>query len=905
LTDAVQAGTTRGLDSTQLQPFVAALNSEAAKRVQQKIPPRRWSSQHLASAAADLQALKELLQPSLAQLADLGRETRAELAQLTPSIAELARQAARQVQQSADETQRLAKAMEAEEVPHPQPPLRDLEAKLDSNEGSMKQLREGLADLASRQDLMNEQSAKLARDADAAASMAQGVKRKIQESIAAVHEQLATPPAMTEALKASAQTQAEAVATLQRIADHFESLEGATDGTVDQSPKAPMPTSPAGSLAEQFTPNSEMSQAHQNADRLRQLATLDPQRVLAELERELKKNPPMQAELSEIAKAASRDALETLEFTADQEHNLQTSLENSDPFFLDHKEQLRQELERAIQAAKSITDRWMPRVEHTTQRASQPATAQDLNLLRQELQKASEKVGVAGELEAFDRIFSTAKKLQTELDVFSRRLQREARELETIANQDQAIEAQRVRQQQREAEDLQSRYRDEDIKQAFNAERDQLQETRASELRRQRAEQQLKQRQRAWDDSQKQLEKKPESGSQSTLARQRQAELATARQDLATALAREEAAQARQQAVKQSREKIQLRTHEPLSKPNPLAQLGMRLAVDTAAAARQAAGNLQQALEAFSRQPPAAASDEAVITGDEEQQALGRSVLRAAEGLSRAARHEQRLENSSHSQMLSQQSQSIGEIATGPMHQAQEALGSAGQAPAEDSQRRGQATAQSQAALKTAEASLRSQAENLRQILEGSTANEQSSSVEGRTGSPANKPSLLSPLEMAQMLDELDFLLSKAAPGDKQPTDASSPTAQSPSAQGQQSPSKANGEPTQSAAPASAQTLADAAERLTSEMNQQRQAMESSTASMPSSGASESQSRNPTLPGQSTAGMVPAVDIESLEDWGKLREQSVDDAREGEREEIPAAYRLQVEEYFRRLSKRP
>ncbi|MFN9913137.1 MAG: hypothetical protein ACK53L_11160, partial [Pirellulaceae bacterium] len=76
-------------------------------------------------------------------------------------------------------------------------------------------------------------------------------------------------------------------------------------------------------------------------------------------------------------------------------------------------------------------------------------------------------------------------------------------------------------------------------------------------------------------------------------------------------------------------------------------------------------------------------------------------------------------------------------------------------------------------------------------------------------------------------------------------------------------------------------------------------------ASMPSSGASESQSRNPTLPGQSTAGMVPAVDIESLEDWGKLREQSVDDAREGEREEIPAAYRLQVEEYFRRLSKRP
>jgi hypothetical protein len=905
LADAVQAGTARGLESTQLQPFVAALDSEAAKRVQQKIPPRRWSSQHLASAAADLQALKELLQPSLTQLAELGRQTRAELAQLTPSITELARQAARKVQQAADETQRLAEAMKAEEVPDPQSPLRDLEARLDSNEGSMKQLREGLADLASRQDLMNEQSAKLAGDADAATSMAQGAKRKIQESFAAVHELLATPPAMAEALKASAQTQVEAVATLQQIADHFESLEGATAGAAGPTPKTPMPTSPAGSLAEQFTQNSEMSQAHQNADRLRQLATLDPQRVLAELERELKKNPPMQAELSEIAKAASRDALETLAFTADQEHNLQTSLENSDPLFLDHKEQLRRELERAVQAAKSITDRLMPRVEHTTQRASQPAKAQDLSLLRQELHKVSEGVGAAGELEALDRILSVARKLQTEMDVFSRRLQREARELETVANQDQDIDAPRARQQQREAEDLQSRYRDEDIKQAFNAERDQLQETRASELRRQRAEQQLKQRQRAWDESLKQWEKKPGSGEQPPSVRQRQAELATAQQDLATALAREQAAQARQQTVKQSREKIQLRTYEPLAKPNPLAQLGMRLAVDTAEAARQAAGNLQQALEAFGRQPPAAASDEVMLAGDEEQQALGRSVIRAAEDMSRAARHEQRLENAAHSQMLLEQAESIGGIATGPMQQAQAALGSAVQSPAEDSQQRGEATARSQAALKTAEASLRSQAENLRQVLEGPTTNEQSSAVQGRTGSPTNKPSLLSPLEMAQMLDELDFLLNQAASAGKQPTDASSPTAQSSASPGEQSPAKADGEPTSSAASESAQTLADAAERLTSEMNQQRQAMESSTASMPSSGAAESQSRNPTLPGQSTAGVVPAVEIESLEDWGKLREQSVDDAREGEREEIPAAYRLQVEEYFRRLSKRP
>jgi hypothetical protein len=211
-----------------------------------------------------------------------------------------------------------------------------------------------------------------------------------------------------------------------------------------------------------------------------------------------------------------------------------------------------------------------------------------------------------------------------------------------------------------------------------------------------------------------------------------------------------------------------------------------------------------------------------------------------------------------------------------------------------------EATAQSQKALKAAEDELRQQAQALNAAVSGKS---NQANKESRTSNEGSKNALLSPQEMARMLDELDHLLNMPKEGQQQAQSGQQNTKAGESSSNQ-AKSSAQGAPSPSSPKDASQTLSEAADRLTAEMNQQRQAMESTSQAVPGTGSSESQSRSPQQSGKSTAGMVPSVEILNLEDWGKLRQQSAEDAREGSREEIPTPYRIQIEEYFRRLSKR-
>jgi hypothetical protein len=207
-----------------------------------------------------------------------------------------------------------------------------------------------------------------------------------------------------------------------------------------------------------------------------------------------------------------------------------------------------------------------------------------------------------------------------------------------------------------------------------------------------------------------------------------------------------------------------------------------------------------------------------------------------------------------------------------------------------------------------AEQALREQAASLRSNAnrEQTPSNTNETASDGSTAAKQDS-GLLSPQEMAQMLDELDQKLNaepKDADSQGQTSSQQNATKSSSSQSGKQSKSGAPGEPSEAGPDERAQTLADAAQRLASEMNQQRQAMESSAKSMPETGAPDSQSRSATQPGKSSSGIVMPVEIDNIEDWGKLREQSAEKALEGDREQILPAYRKQIEEYFRILSKR-
>lgn len=177
------------------------------------------------------------------------------------------------------------------------------------------------------------------------------------------------------------------------------------------------------------------------------------------------------------------------------------------------------------------------------------------------------------------------------------------------------------------------------------------------------------------------------------------------------------------------------------------------------------------------------------------------------------------------------------------MLQAKESLDAASRqaqsaAPGEPAQSDAKATLQSQQSLRLAEQALRDQAAVLKETIHQANQNKENSQSPNDASSTANTPknnSLLSPQEMAKMLDELDKQLNSTQSDANSQATKTKPS--TPSDSPQASKSGQAGEPSDAAADERAQTLADAAQRLSAEMNQQRQAMESSAKTMPDTGA--------------------------------------------------------------------
>jgi hypothetical protein len=899
LSDAIKHGRDAGFDPKALKELQETLKGESSKKITEKVNPRRWSSQHLASAAAEIEKLEQSMRASLVNLQPAIETACQKLATLTPTVSQLAQEAADKVESVRETTEELARTVDEDTLIEPERQLDRVERQLHEAKAPLRQLRDGLADLASRQDLLNAGSSRVARDADAAIGMTHEAQKQLQESFDQVAAVVQDPTQLGEELAKAATKQSEVHEALQTIAEHFDNLGHAEDSTAPPPNDSQVGESPL-NAAEELAKNPEMNQAHNNADRLQKLATLDPKRVLAELERELQRNKPMQAELSEIAREAVDEALATLNYAANKENRLQVELENSDRKYLSEKENLLRELQYALQATKNVNEYQIPRVEAAAQQSRQGNVQQNALQLSKELAESASRVSSLNSSDSLTDLQAAAKRFQTDLDVFSRRMTREAVNLESAAKQPIVADPRNTKDIRRSIETQQSEYRDQDIHRAFNAERDHLQELRQSEALKKKAESQLQQAEKHATSIQNQFANRSNADGLIERATKAAEGLLDAKAELEMAKQQEEAALARKEKLRERREALQLRKAEPLNDPNLYAEFGMGLTLDAAHIARTGSEDLLKAL-ADVTQLPAQADNSTLAEASSEQTDLQANVAKAANGMARAARHEERLNNPTPSQKLAEQAQQVDALVNDAMQQASALLAQALAQPSEQANR-SSATGQAQAALNDAETGLRSQAASLEQAMTGKTPTKETSSPTGRTSTANAKNQVLTPQELARMLDELDFLLNaEKSPPNENP--GSQQSAKSPDSKGQQSKSGATGEPSESQPPETAQTLAQAAQKLTSEMNQQRQAMESSQAN-PSTGSPESQSRSPTQPGQSAAGNVPPVEIRNPEDWGKLREQSSEDAREGDREELPAAFRALVEEYFRRLSDR-
>ncbi len=91
----------------------------------------------------------------------------------------------------------------------------------------------------------------------------------------------------------------------------------------------------------------QMDQQFQQAEQLAQMANQESRQLMEELEAELQRNPAMQQALSEIARNTLQDVKNTLEFSAQEELNLQRANERADAAFQSKKRELAAGLARA------------------------------------------------------------------------------------------------------------------------------------------------------------------------------------------------------------------------------------------------------------------------------------------------------------------------------------------------------------------------------------------------------------------------------------------------------------------------------------------------------------------------------------------------------------------------------
>ncbi|MDZ4849029.1 MAG: hypothetical protein SGI77_07025 [Pirellulaceae bacterium] len=909
MSQAVQALANAKIPKATLTFIQDLQKSDAIQRIDNKIGPRRWSSSNTASAAKDIEELQSELRLQVASLADTARSARQELSQLTPSVADLAHDAAENVRSGSEETKRLSEAVAKDEVPETAPRIEQLKKSIESSKPALQQLRESLADTASRQNLLEQSDARIARDADAAVAITREVQKQLNQSVESI-AMAEGNQAVQQELDASVATQNQSADSLDKIADHFEALNEAQEMATAIAPaNTNTPSNELVDAAAEIAKNPELDRAHSDAERLRRLASLDPKRVLEQLEKELVRNTPMQTELSAIAKDAVEEALNTLEYTAEREMELDVGLENSDVDFSKKKDLLHADVKRISKTARSIADTMVPRVQSTADQAQTPGSRIAVQLEKDQLEKVIKEVEKVGANASIAQVVDAAKRLTSGLDRFRAEMFRQAVSQEMASKT--PIANNRNPNRQREMEETQSTFREEDVRQAFANEKSRQQETNHADQEVNRAEKNTNSRKRDVQDAERKLAKQPENkGLEHSLEKQ-QSQLNNSEDEQRAAQAKKDAAESRQAAAKAAREQLQLAELKPLNAANPAALLSSRLAIATAMAAKAAEDEMKNSLgdSQWTEEPKAGL--QALTDATSEQEGLASDVKHASDSLNRASRHEHRLENPINDAMIAEQASQVAAIADGSMQQAQAQLSlaaaeSSPSSPDKAAQASSAATRQSQLALQSAEQALREQAASLRSAsIQASQAKAQNdASNKAANKSTKSNDSLLSPQEMARMLDELDQQLNSQPKEGESLGASGEKSSKSNSKSGQQAKSAAEGDPSEAAADDRAQSLSDAAQRLTSEMNQQRQAMESAAKTMPETGAPDSQSRSATEAGKSSAGIVLPVEIANLEDWGKLRQQSADNTLEGDREQMMPAYRRQIEEYFRVLSKR-
>ncbi len=244
-------------------------------------------------------------------------EARNALRRLVPSIPELAAEAVAKNKELESKTRELTKSSDGEsptektradeikELSDTEEPFQSLSKSEQALESATERLREALADEAARQNLLDSDSRKQARDSDAALGMIERARTDLEQAMQALkNEDSLTQKGVADALKAEKRMET----TLQAIRERFnqENNVAKQEPLFDSISAAQQQESSLtnGSIdpAESQTANeSEMDAGYQRAEQLDALSQRNKEELLRDLEQQLKSDAIMREELQTIS----------------------------------------------------------------------------------------------------------------------------------------------------------------------------------------------------------------------------------------------------------------------------------------------------------------------------------------------------------------------------------------------------------------------------------------------------------------------------------------------------------------------------------------------------------------------------------------------------------------------------
>ena len=882
----------------------------SAKEAAQKIQSRRWSNDAQVSAESELAEMRDQMDTAREQLDVVARAARQELMEMAPSVPELARQAARETADLQQRTEKLSKDAAADEVADLKTRMDELSSEQQKATTPINDLRDALTEMAAMQDLLDDNQRAIARDADTSGQIIDKASEQISESLKPAAE-AASPTAAAKPLEAAAAKQADAKAALEQIADHFEKLQA---GDI---PANELADSRQGlkKLASELDA-AAMDEWYKTAEDLSKLASGDPQQVLEKLEAELNRNARMREELSDIAKKALDESVQSLSFSADQERKLQSEIELSDPQYASRK----QILQHDIQAANERMHQWMQQLSSDASTVAGRANArpqqQRLTELQQQLQQAMADASAAHVSLPLEDLQRVADAVVKSLEAAKAEFNQVSGELKPSSDAEVHASEQELKNRKREMEDWERRMLQQQARGAQSVERSHEQRVRQANNATRNAESLKRTAERARDDVAKQAKDKPDDKGMQQRLLDAERQLVRVSREAQVTADREEALKERLAVAKQTQQEMTARKNNDLNGKNPTAELATRLAAGAAQTSQAIADELKKALDDAGWTTELTASAQQLQWGQRQQDRVEQNVGEVAGNLDRAARHEQRLDHPQAADRISQQALQVKHTKEQEVHDANEQLTSAAQQAklrAEENSQSAEikdtatpvASLAARGAVSAAESELRSRVRDLKNLLQQPQPEEDAAASKDPSMAAPAEPSVpLDPKMLARMLDELDRQMSDAASQQQQGQEPNE-SQQANANEASQSQDENNKQSSQQSSPSGhkkgskTSSMQEASRQLAEQMNKQRAQGRQSTASSRMTGNTADTKAAPP-----SAVRVLSVDRRSGEDWGKLREQAADQTLESARQSIAPQYRSSVETYFRVLGER-